>query len=131
MALLIVCAASLAINAAIARYHAYLFDVKQRRIDHIFWSGIWLALNALVVGTIYNAGPVNNIMCLISLANLRLPTFNILLNYFRKPRKPILYINTSDKSGSQIDLLIKKWYPAILVLCLCIFLTLQLILWQK
>lgn len=134
MDLLYVLALSLLTTIAIARYHAYLFDVKQQRIDHTFWAAVWLIANMVIVGVFAEAfnEVSKRLLWLLSLIVFRLPSFNVILNYFRRPRKPFFYLDKhKDGSDSGIDMLIKNIYPPVFFLCIIIFLTIQVYLWLQ
>lgn len=95
------------INWAIAVYQAHRFDVEQKRIHHWLWATGYCVLVAAT-------WPIHkNIFLIVAILTLHLPLFNTLLNYYRKPRRPLFYTHPEDPNGSVIDKLWGRLYPVV------------------
>lgn len=108
------------INIGEAKFQAWWFDVKQRKIDHTVWAFQYLLLCCITFFFAHNLWLIA--ACLIQ----RLPVFNSFLNYWRIPRRPLFYIN--PKGDSWMDRIMGKYYPVFFWLCLAGLIALNLIM---
>lgn len=102
----------LATNIAMAVYQAKWFNAHMSVVavfDHWPWAlGYVVGLGAIWV---FSREWFLVLECLL----IRMVFFNVILNYFRHPRKPFFYIHSDDQGGSFIDKLESeiygKYYP--------------------
>lgn len=111
--------AFLAINIAEAKLQAWLFDVKNKTVDHAAWAFQYIILVA--IGGLYAHSTLLGIALIIQ----RMPVFNTSLNLFR--HKPFFYTGTA----SVIDRLMGKFYPLVFWLSLAAIITLQYFIFRK
>lgn len=101
-----------AINVGLAKWEAYRFDKQQERINHqkIAFEYGFATITPVVWVIAFGDLSWTWIWLTFSFITMHFPLFSAMLNYFRTPRRPFDYHNTSDSAGSKIDLWLGKYY---------------------
>lgn len=131
-------------NIITARYQARRFDWQQKQISHKGWAIMYFIMVVVAYLLLYGVcdlvealrswsaafaffitpGALYMDMLIIG----RLPVFNTALNYYRRPRRPLFYINpmwSNKKNNSWFDRIWSRWYPIVFFTCIAIYITLQ------
>ena len=107
---------------AIGRYQAYRFDKEQKHISHVLWAFYYCLPLA---GAWFVA---HNLWIIVSCGLMHIPFFNAFLNYYRTPRRALLYINAAGESF--LDRTWAKVYPFVFFGSLVAIIFLQYILFK-